>query len=73
MPTFSIPSHSKIYPNWDFWFENKPSGNPALEGGAVCEIRGRHVLGPESEFPDANLSKFESRLSEVSYMYMYFN
>jgi hypothetical protein len=17
-----------IYPNWDFWFENKPSGNP---------------------------------------------
>jgi hypothetical protein len=20
----------KIYPNWDFWFENKPSGNPAL-------------------------------------------
>jgi hypothetical protein len=18
----------KIYPNWDFWFENKPSGNP---------------------------------------------
>jgi hypothetical protein len=28
MPTFSIPSPSKIYPNWDFWFENKPSGNP---------------------------------------------
>jgi hypothetical protein len=21
---------SKIYPNWDFWFENKPFGNPAL-------------------------------------------
>jgi hypothetical protein len=20
---------SKIYPNWDFWFETKPSGNPA--------------------------------------------
>jgi hypothetical protein len=20
---------SKIYPNCDFWFENKPSGNPA--------------------------------------------
>jgi hypothetical protein len=19
---------SEIYPNWDFWFENKPSGNP---------------------------------------------
>jgi hypothetical protein len=22
-----------LYPNWDFWFENKPSGNPAR-----CEI-----------------------------------
>jgi hypothetical protein len=22
---------SKIYPNWDFWFENKLSGNPDLE------------------------------------------
>jgi hypothetical protein len=20
-----------IYPNWDFWFENKPSGNPGSE------------------------------------------
>jgi hypothetical protein len=19
---------TKIYPNWDFWFENTPSGNP---------------------------------------------
>jgi hypothetical protein len=28
MPTFSIPRPSKIYPNWDFWFENKTSGNP---------------------------------------------
>jgi hypothetical protein len=21
---------SKINPNWDFWYENKPSGNPGL-------------------------------------------
>jgi hypothetical protein len=27
-PTFSILKPSKIYPNWDFWFENIPSGNP---------------------------------------------
>jgi hypothetical protein len=20
-----------MYPNWDFWFENKPSGNPEPE------------------------------------------
>jgi hypothetical protein len=23
----------KIYPNWDFWFENKSSGNP--DGGTA--------------------------------------
>jgi hypothetical protein len=21
---------SKIFQNWDFWFENKPSGNPGI-------------------------------------------
>jgi hypothetical protein len=26
---FSNWRPSKIYPNWEFWFENKPSGNPA--------------------------------------------
>jgi hypothetical protein len=25
---FSIARPSEIYPNWDFWYENKPSGNP---------------------------------------------
>jgi hypothetical protein len=25
----TIPRHSKIYLNWDFWSENIPSGNPA--------------------------------------------
>jgi hypothetical protein len=28
--TFSIQRSSKIYPNWDFWSEKKPSGNPML-------------------------------------------
>jgi hypothetical protein len=27
--TFSIRMASKFYPNWDFWFEKKPSGNLA--------------------------------------------
>jgi hypothetical protein len=27
--TFSNLRPSKIYPNWDIWSENKPSGNPA--------------------------------------------
>jgi hypothetical protein len=26
----NIPNDRKIYPNWDLWFENKPSGNPDL-------------------------------------------
>jgi hypothetical protein len=29
--TFSIGKPFKVYPNWDFWFENKPSGNPACD------------------------------------------
>jgi hypothetical protein len=29
MSIFSNLRPSKIDPNWDFWFENKPSGNPA--------------------------------------------
>jgi hypothetical protein len=28
IPAFSIVGPSKIYPNWDFWFENIPFGNP---------------------------------------------
>jgi hypothetical protein len=27
IPTSSIAGPSKIYPNLDFWFENKPYGN----------------------------------------------
>jgi hypothetical protein len=26
---FSIPRPSKLYPKWDFWYENIPIGNPA--------------------------------------------
>jgi hypothetical protein len=26
---------SKIYPNWDFWFENKPSGNTEQHAAAA--------------------------------------
>jgi hypothetical protein len=25
-PIYTRPS--KIFPNWDYWFENKPSGSP---------------------------------------------
>jgi hypothetical protein len=30
IPTSSIARPSKIYPKWDFWFENIPSGNTGL-------------------------------------------
>jgi hypothetical protein len=37
--TFTHLRPSKIYPNWDFWFENKPSGNPDLNNStAPCEL-----------------------------------
>jgi hypothetical protein len=38
MPTSSIARPSKIYPNLDFWFENKPSGNPASKAGVLQQV-----------------------------------
>jgi hypothetical protein len=32
--TFSNLGPSKIYPNWDFWFEKKTSGNPGEKDNA---------------------------------------
>jgi hypothetical protein len=37
--TFSNLRPSKIYPNWDFWFVKKPSGNPGFEAGAEKRCR----------------------------------
>jgi hypothetical protein len=34
-PTSSVSRPSIIYPNWYFWFENKPSGNPVLDCKAI--------------------------------------
>jgi hypothetical protein len=31
MPTFFIARPSKMHPNLDFWFKNKPSGIPGPE------------------------------------------
>jgi hypothetical protein len=30
MSKFSTPRPTKVYQNWDFWYENIPSGNPFL-------------------------------------------
>jgi hypothetical protein len=39
LPTYSIARPSKIYPRWNFWFENMPSGNPETGGGERTEIQ----------------------------------
>jgi hypothetical protein len=31
IPKFSIARHSKICKNLEFWYENGPSGNPAVK------------------------------------------
>jgi hypothetical protein len=38
--TFFILRPSEIYPNLDFWFENKPSGNPVWERSPIqgCQM-----------------------------------
>jgi hypothetical protein len=47
IPTLTIKRPSKIYPNWDFWFENKPSGNPVILGGKRRQYQNRFLL-PEN-------------------------
>jgi hypothetical protein len=44
--TFSIPRSSKIYPNWYFWSEKKPSGNPGFQFPLVwlCRTFAKNLL-----------------------------
>jgi hypothetical protein len=35
MPTSSVVRPFKIGPNWDFWLENIPSGNPAIKSKKI--------------------------------------
>jgi hypothetical protein len=47
----------KIYPNWDFWFENKPSGNPGLQSAGGTRT-GKQIRNPFpvdfAPFPEAD-------------------
>jgi hypothetical protein len=36
IPKFSTPRPSKIFQNWDFWYENIPSGNPGKVFYVCC-------------------------------------
>jgi hypothetical protein len=35
LPTSFITKHPKMYSNWDFWFENIPSGNPDCQAEKI--------------------------------------
>jgi hypothetical protein len=48
-----------MYPNWDFWFENKPSGNPAWKPflkGAQARQGGVALVVIVSAFRTENLT-----------------
>jgi hypothetical protein len=38
LPTSLIARPSKLYPNWDFWFENIRYGNPAFNRQFIVEF-----------------------------------
>jgi hypothetical protein len=49
VPIFSIQWPSKIYLNWNIWFKNIPSGNPAWNlRGAVVIASARGTEDPGS-------------------------
>jgi hypothetical protein len=57
IPTFSIPRPSTIYPNWDFWSENKPSGNPGGDADVEKVFFAALII---SAAPDANFAVINS-------------
>jgi hypothetical protein len=49
---------SKIYPNLDFWFENKPSGNPGVAGRNVeikLYMNGKYIFPRHTKYPEKDL------------------
>jgi hypothetical protein len=54
-----LQRHSKIYPNWDFWYENMPSGSPGyfcyFQRTALSKQLPKGRRFGESGNPDADL------------------
>jgi hypothetical protein len=44
IPTSSIARPPNIYPNWDIWFENIPSGNPGEYSDLQTRSQSRLLL-----------------------------
>jgi hypothetical protein len=65
IPTFSIVGLTKTYPNWYFWFENIPSGNPAL---LLIECKIEHIkLAPQSNVERLNVKRFNVKQLESEF------
>jgi hypothetical protein len=68
IPTSSIARPSKIYPKWDFWFENIPSGNPDVHR-YVREVRllsrVLFVTGPPFKDPSKRLKWRRNRVEKT--------
>jgi hypothetical protein len=62
---FPFQGPPKFYPNWEFWFENMPSGNPGWSDGSLSQhyfcLNSFCVILPKPESPNANMSKYKRR------------
>jgi hypothetical protein len=63
MPTFLVTRLAKIYPSWDFWFENKPSGNPV--GWQQIGLTGKTVFDRKFVAIDIFTSADEEKFLEL--------
>jgi hypothetical protein len=54
--TFYIPRPSKIYQNWDFWFENVPSGaNHTIASYNASVVNFYKATGSLARFENQNI------------------
>jgi hypothetical protein len=70
--TFSNQRPSKIYPNWDFWFKSKPSGNPIENASeksieirvtrSACEKIAQNLTQPKMNTITCTVEKSAPRL-----------
>jgi hypothetical protein len=61
---YYIPKHSKVYPNWDFWYDSIPSGNPADVSWFSCQ-RLRDPTPPKISAPLKTNKKLPPGLSSA--------
>jgi hypothetical protein len=60
-PTCFIERHFKIYPNWNFWCENIPSGNTATVY-IVFAVEKKRFITPETVFQKIEENKISGKI-----------